>query len=106
MNECGCHIKANPVEIVYCPLHKAAPEMLEALRALKIVDGGIKGMGLVRKALALSVELTELEQAIETAREALGYLRENERELGWSLARAKLEKEDKMGFLLDDEKEG
>ena len=31
--ECGCYYKHND-EIVYCPMHKAAPEMLEALEAL------------------------------------------------------------------------
>jgi len=31
---CGCHLKPETLEIKYCPLHGAAPEMLEELERL------------------------------------------------------------------------
>ena len=31
---CGCYIQAHGTWITYCPMHKAAPEMLAALEAL------------------------------------------------------------------------
>lgn len=36
---CGCSIASTgPLYIVYCPLHKAAPEMLEALKKIEDDD--------------------------------------------------------------------
>ena len=54
--DCGCETKVHPdgsgVEVYFCPLHEAAPELLEALRAcnnelighaayLETCDGGV-----------------------------------------------------------------
>ncbi len=46
--ECGCYVKAvltrtNQVEIIYCPKHKSAPEMYEALKLWHKHQQGTRG---------------------------------------------------------------
>lgn len=48
------------------------------------------------------INIRKLKEAADKAQEALRGLMEAERELGWHLARKKLD-EGKLGFLLDDE---
>ena len=52
-----------------------------------------------------AINIINLEDAVEQQQEALLALLTAQRELGWRLARERLEKEGKSGFLLDDEKE-
>ena len=41
---CGCYIQAHGTWITYCPMHKAAPEMLAALKAIDKETASLKGL--------------------------------------------------------------
>lgn len=56
--ECTCESRNDTGEIIYCPLHLAAPDMSEAIQELlKAIDGNFECIGYgremkLRKALA------------------------------------------------------
>ena len=41
---CGCYIQAHGTWITYCPMHKAAPDMLKALEAIDKETASLKGL--------------------------------------------------------------
>ena len=42
---CGCYIQAHGTWITYCPMHKAAPEMLAALEIALQLVGSVPEFG-------------------------------------------------------------